>query len=236
MHLRSGKLDASIATPRGGLMQLYGVLGSPYVARVVLYARLKGFDLVAAQPEGGIKSPAFLARNPIGKVPVLEIDGVCTPESAVICALLEDLYPGKPGLEGTPLERARARTIERIFDLYVSPQAAVLFRNLDPSTRDAAAVRSAQDEFARSIAFIEHYMAAPYAAGRAVTVADCALLPAFAIYRKTFMPMVGVPDPTTGTGKLKAWWHAMLDHAITGPFIPEYDTAVDALLASFAQR
>ena len=72
-------------------MQLYGALGSHYVARVVLYARLKGIDLQPVLPEGGIKSPAFLARNPLGKMPVLELDGVCTPESAVICALLEDL-------------------------------------------------------------------------------------------------------------------------------------------------
>ena len=217
-------------------MQLYGAPGSPYVARVVLYARLKGIELAAVQPEGGIKSPAFLARNPIGKVPVLEIDGVSTPESAVICALLEDLYPGKPGLEGTPLERARARTLERIFDLYVSPQASALFRNLDPSTRDPAAVSEAQAGFANSVALLEHYMAAPYAAGRAVSVADCALLPSFLIYRKTFMPLLGVPDPTLTPGKLKAWWQAMLDHPVTGPFVPEYDAAVDDLLASFRQR
>lgn len=217
-------------------MQLYGALGSHYVARVVLYARLKGIDLQPVLPEGGIKSPAFLARNPLGKMPVLELDGVCTPESAVICALLEDLYPDRPGLEGTPLERARARTIERIFDQYVAPEASVLFRHLDPATRDPAVAAAAQAAFAGAVAKIEHYMAAPCAAGPAVTVADCALLPAFAIFRKTFVPLIGVPDPTQRDGKLKSWWQAMAEHPVTGPFLHEYDQAVDALLASFRQR
>lgn len=216
-------------------MKLYGVPGSPYVARVTLYARLKGIDLPAVQPDGGIKSPAFLARNPIGKIPVLEVDGVCTPESAVICALLEDLYPDRPGLAGTPLERARARTLERIYDLYVSPQASVLFRNLDPAARDAASVAAARGAFDDAFAKLGHYLAAPYAAGCAPTVADCALLPAIAIYRRTFFPALGVPDPTLANARFRSWWQALAEHPVTGPFMQEYDAAVDALLAAFRQ-
>jgi glutathione S-transferase len=218
-------------------MQLFGVLGSPYVARVVLYARLKGIDLRAVAPPGGIKSPAYLERNPVGKVPVLEVDGVCTPESAVICALLDDLYPSSAGFEAAPLDRARARTIERLFDLYVSPQASVLFRNMDPATRDETAVATAKAAFANGVAYIEHYLVAtPCAAGPRLTVADCALLPAFAIFRRTFVPLLDVPDPTHGEGKLASWWAAMSQHAITAPFLQEYDVAVDELLASFRRR
>jgi glutathione S-transferase len=218
-------------------MKLYGSLGSPYVARVVLYARLKGIDLVAVQPEGGIKSPAYLADNPIGKMPVLELDGARVPESAVICELLEDLHPDQPGLEGTPLERARARTIARVFDMYVSPQASILFRNMNPAARDAAAVEAAQQAFSTSIAYLEHYVAAgPFAAGRTVTVADCTLLPAFAIFRKTIVPLLGTLDPSLGSGRLPAWWTAMTQHAVTGPFLQEYEVAVDALLQSFRSR
>jgi len=49
-------------------MKLYGSLASPYVARVVLFSRLKGFDLEPQLPEGGIKSAAYLAMNPMGKI------------------------------------------------------------------------------------------------------------------------------------------------------------------------
>ena len=41
-------------------MQLFGALASPYVARVVLFARLKGIDLQPVMPEGGIKTSGFL--------------------------------------------------------------------------------------------------------------------------------------------------------------------------------
>ena len=66
-------------------MLLYGGLASPYVARVVLFARLKGIDLKPVMPEAGIKSPQFLALNPIGRMPVLDVDGAVIPESEVIC-------------------------------------------------------------------------------------------------------------------------------------------------------
>lgn len=218
-------------------MKLYGILGSPYVARVVLFGRLKGIDLVPTPPEGGIKSAEYLAENPIGKVPVLDVDGTCVPESAVICELLDELYAGPPGQEATPLERARARTVARIFDMYISPQSGVLFRNMNPATRDGPAVATAQDELARGIDYLRHYMTAdPYAVGRHVTVADCTLLPAFAIFRKTLVPALGTPDPTKGSGKLASWWNSLAQHPVAGPFMPEYDLAVDDLLRMFGTR
>ena len=90
-------------------MKLYGGLASPYVARVVLFARLKGLALVPQMPAGGLKSADYLAKNPMGKMPALEVDGTVIPESEVICEYLEDVYPDSGGLLGTPLERTRAR-------------------------------------------------------------------------------------------------------------------------------
>src|SRR5512145_2766913 len=62
-------------------MKLYGGLASPYVARVVLFARLKGLALEPQMPAGGLKSPEYLAKNPMGKMPALEVDGTVIPES-----------------------------------------------------------------------------------------------------------------------------------------------------------
>ena len=89
-------------------MKLYGSLASPYVGRVVLFARLKGLALEPQMPEGGIKSAEYLAKNPMGKMPVLELDGVAIPESEVICELLEDLHPGTGGL---PVGLPRSATL-----------------------------------------------------------------------------------------------------------------------------
>jgi len=60
-------------------MKLYGGLASPYVARVVLFARLKGIALAPQMPAGGIKTPEYLAKNPMGKMPVLEVDAPRSP-------------------------------------------------------------------------------------------------------------------------------------------------------------
>jgi glutathione S-transferase len=218
-------------------MKLYGALASPYVARVVLFARLKGLDLAPVMPEGGLKSPQYLAANPIGKMPVLEVDGRCIPESEVICEFLQDLHPDRPGMPGTPFERAAVRTVTRVFDVYVSGHTSVLFRNLNPAARDAAAVDAARHGYASGLGYLRHYIAAsPYAAGPAVTLADCALLPAFAIARKTIVPAFGIADPTQGSDNLGRWWSTASQDALLGPLLREYEAAVDAFLKMLAGR
>ncbi|HVN41196.1 MAG TPA: glutathione S-transferase family protein [Steroidobacteraceae bacterium] len=216
-------------------MKLYGALASPYVARVVLFARLKGLELAPAMPEGGLKSATYLAHNPIGKMPVLEVEGHWFPESEVICELLEDLEPGRPGLPGSALDRAQARTVTRIFDLYLAPHTSVLFRNMNPAARDEAAVANAKQGFATGLGYLRHYVAAaPFAAGPVPSLADCALLPAFAIARKTIVPAFGVEDPTQGAGPLVRWWStAAVDPRFAG-FLAEYNAAVDAFLKMMA--
>jgi len=211
-------------------MKLYGGLASPYVARVVLFARLKGLDLAPVMPDGGIKSPGYLALNPMGKMPVLEADGRGIPESSVICEYLEDLRPGTGGLPGSPADRATARTLERVFDVYVSPHGNLLFRNLDPATRDASAVTAALQSLETGFGYLEHFLRAPYAAGAQPSIADCTLLPSLAIFRKTVFPVLGVKDPTRGDGKLAHWWSAVAADAILGAFLEEYEAAVDAFL------
>jgi glutathione S-transferase len=218
-------------------MNLHGSLASPYVARVVLFARLKGITLAPRMPEGGIKSPGYLARNPMGKMPALEVDGTVIPESEVICEYLEDLQPGTGGLVGDPMERARARLISRIHDVYVSPHSSVLFRNLNPAKRDEAAVATAKASIETGFGYLAHFItASPFAAGSRLSLADCTLLPSFAIKRKTAFPAFGVPDPTAGQGTLGRWWSACEADPVAGPFLEEYSAAVDAFLRMLAGK
>jgi len=218
-------------------MKLYGGLASPYVARVVLFARLKGITLVPEMPAGGIKTPEYLAKNPMGKMPVLEVDGTAIPESEVICEYLEDLHPGTGGLPGTALERARARLVSRIHDVYLSAGVGTLFRNLNPARRDEAAVASAKAAAETGFGYLEHFVtASPYAAGSRLSLADCALLPSIVILRKTAFPAYGMQDPTAGAGSLGRWWSACTTDPVTGPFIEEYSAAVDAFLKMLAGK
>lgn len=55
-------------------------VGGPYDTQVVDY--------------GGMKSPGYLAVNPMGKVPAIRHDGRVVTECAAICAYLADAFPG----------------------------------------------------------------------------------------------------------------------------------------------
>ena len=47
------------------------------------------------------RDPAFLKKNPLGLVPVLELDdGTCIAESVAICRYFEEIHP-EPPLMGT---------------------------------------------------------------------------------------------------------------------------------------
>lgn len=218
-------------------MKLYGGLASPYVARVVLFARLKGIDLVPEMPAGGIKTPEYLAKNPMGKMPVLEVDGAAIPESEVICEYLEDLHPGNGGLPGDALDRARARLISRVHDMYLTSAESTLFRNLNPSSRDEAAVAAARSSVEAGFGYLSHFVrAAPFAAGSQLSLADCTLIPSLALFRKVLLPAYGLTDPIAGTGSLARWWSACGADPVAGPFIGEYSTAVDMFLKMLAGK
>lgn len=53
----------------------------------------------------GMKSPEYLAINPMGKVPAIVHDGRVVTEAAAICAYLADAFP-TAGLAPPPTERA----------------------------------------------------------------------------------------------------------------------------------
>jgi glutathione S-transferase len=56
---------------------------------------------------GEHRTEEFRAKNPLGQVPVLELDdGTYVSESISICRYLEERYPERPLLGTTPAERA----------------------------------------------------------------------------------------------------------------------------------
>jgi glutathione S-transferase len=213
------------------MMKLYGALASPYVARVVLAARYKKLELPVEMPAGGLKSPEYLAMNPFGKMPTLEHGGRHVIESEVICEYLEELHPEPSILPGDARARAHARTVSRVLDLYVGPETSVMFRQLNPATRDAAAVEAAKAKLADAVRILDGLMeGGPWAAG-GFSLADCTLLPRVVLMQKTVVPALGVPDLASAGPNLAAWWRKVNGDPLTAPFVPEYGDAVDAFLA-----
>ena len=69
---------------------------------------------------GEQKSEGHRARNPLARLPVLELDdGGFLLESLPIIEYLEELHPDAPMVGSSPSERARVRSLERIADLGV---------------------------------------------------------------------------------------------------------------------
>ncbi len=103
---------------------------------------------------GGARTPAFLAINPQGKVPVLEVEGQYLTESAAMCRLVADRHPAAH-LIPAPGTVARARC-EQWCDFAISELEQPLWSiskhrfALPPDKRVAAMLDTAAWEFARA--------------------------------------------------------------------------------------
>lgn len=96
-------------------MKLYQFAWGPYPRRVLIYLQEKGIDdieLVDVDVVAGeTHTPAFLAINPTGTVPVLELDdGRFIRQSISVLEYLETRYPSSERFVGTtPEDQARTR-------------------------------------------------------------------------------------------------------------------------------
>ncbi len=91
-------------------MKLYDYKAGPNPRRVRIFLAEKGIEVPLVHTDilkREQKRPEFLAKNPLGSVPVLELDdGTCISESVAICRYFEALHP-QPALFGqTPLAQA----------------------------------------------------------------------------------------------------------------------------------
>lgn len=91
------------------MITLYDADRCPYCARVRIALAEKGVPYEVVEVDLSDRPAWLYEKNPVGKVPVLEEDDVCVPESAVIMELLEERYPEPPLLPADPLDRALAR-------------------------------------------------------------------------------------------------------------------------------
>ncbi len=82
---------------------------------------------------GEHRKPEYLAINPLGQVPSLEIDGLRLAQSVAICEYLEETRPDPPLLPADPSERARCRWIVEVVNAGIQPlqNRAVLMHIVD---------------------------------------------------------------------------------------------------------
>lgn len=218
-------------------MKLWGSIASPYVARVTMFARIKGIELPSEPAPGGLGSPEYKRINPTGKIPALEVDGRIIPECEVICEYLHDCYPDRPGMPAEPMLRAHSRAISRITDLYVAPHNTPLRPHKDPARRDQAVVDAVAAEFAKAFGYVAHFMGpGPFAAGDTPSIGDCALAPFIGMLQQTVFPYFEeIPDPTVSNPRIKRWWEALQGHAECKASVDEYAAELEKFLQHLAR-
>ena len=112
-------------------MKLYNSVGpNPHVVRMFLAE--KGLDIpfeTVDLMKGENRQPPFLAKNPAGQLPALEMDdGAHLAEITVICEYIEETHPNPPLIGTTPSERAEARMWVRRVDLNICEPLTSGFR------------------------------------------------------------------------------------------------------------
>ena len=121
-------------------MRLFDFNRAPNPRRVRIFLAEKGLDIPRINVDLYRReqlSPQFLAINPAGTVPVLELDdGTHLAESVAICHYLEQLHP-EPCLFGaSPRQQALTLMWANIVENDGLAAVAEVLRNLSPGFRD----------------------------------------------------------------------------------------------------
>ncbi len=191
-------------------MKLYQSRQGVNPRRVIIYLAEKGIDVPRIEIDTVAreqKQPAFLAMNPAGKIPVLELDdGRALSESAAIVEYLEEIHPEPPMIGTDPVRRAKVRALERISaDLLARSQIWMMHyysyfaERVDQKPEVVAAMKPLVDELLNELE--AHIGDAPFLAGEHVTIADCTLFALFQACRARLGVPIGADQP-----RLDAWY------------------------------
>ncbi len=114
-------------------MKLYDSSTAPNPRRVRIFLAEKGIDIPTEQVDIGKRmnlEPDFLAKNPLGKVPVLELDdGTYLSETVAICRYLEGTHPTPPLMGVDPSDAAVVEMWQRRMEFEVANPIMQCFQN-----------------------------------------------------------------------------------------------------------
>ncbi|HYL58674.1 MAG TPA: glutathione S-transferase family protein [Candidatus Acidoferrales bacterium] len=167
-------------------MKLYDFALAPNPRRARIFIAEKGLKLDNEQVnilEGKNRTPEFLAKNPAGGLPVLQLDdGSYLAESVAICRYLESLHP-EPNLMGkSAREQAEIEMWNRRMELNLFGPVSRAFQNTNElfkgRIKQFADYGAAQRETSQSqMQWLDAQIGSkPFIAGDRFTIADITAL------------------------------------------------------------
>jgi len=169
------------------LLRLHGYPVSNYfnVARAALIEKGLPHEIVIAR---AAQDEAFLARNPMGKIPMLETGEGWIGETVAICEYLDDRFPESSLRPADSFARARARQIVNVVQMYVEVPTRSLFPGVfGGGENGAGAVAAARATLDRATGALRRLMdPQPFLFGETPMLADL-----FAFYNLDIAERVG---------------------------------------------
>ena len=168
------------------MMTLYETKTAPNPRRVRMFLTEKGVGVNYAQidiEKGENLTPEMLAKNPLGKVPILELeDGTCISECDAICTYLEAQFP-EPCLMGkTPLGKGIVAMWQRRMEVGLMLPIGQCFQHTTGYLRDRMTPvpefgQEAGKDYKKSLTILDQCLAeSEFIAGDAFSIADITAL------------------------------------------------------------
>ena len=170
-------------------MKLFGYWRSSASFRARIALNLKGIDYeyhAIDLRKGEQKTPAYLARNPLGLVPAIETDdGAVLFQSLAIIEYLEEAHPTPALLPADPEKRAYARAIAHSIAAEAQPlmnHRIQMYLKNEGGFDDAALSKWANRWPGGAMKAVEDIVAhtgGAFCVGDEPSIADCCLVPQF---------------------------------------------------------
>lgn len=182
--------------------RLYNTAASSPSFRVRIALGLKGLEYEYVSVDLKVrahKAADYLAVNPQGLLPTLEVDGVRLTQSAAIIEWLDEAFPSPPFYPRDPLLRAKVRAIAAVVATDVTPlhtmRVSLAVRN-DLGQGDAGLKAWVHRFITDGLTAIEAMLmefSGPYACGEQPTVADIYLVPAMRTAKTVGIDFARIP-------------------------------------------
>jgi len=194
-------------------VKLYDFKQAPNPRRVRVFLAEKGIAVPLEQIDifqRANRQPDFLAKNPLGGIPVLELDdGTCIAESVAICRYFEALQPEPPLFGRDAREQAIVEMWNRRIELVLLNAIGMVWGHGSPLT--AKVVQQIPENIEPNRKRAEQFLqlldreleTRPFIAGERISIADVSALCAI-----DFAAIVQItPDPSLGA---VARWHGAM--------------------------